>query len=124
MTDLRKRSRLVDALALDIDPGPEELRLAAAQDLTLPFFRACRAYLEAESARHFGVRPGGVVGPVCKGVDVRQGAIGRGAGGGMGDGAGGRLGRREPPAQGTNASLRGQLGTHTAVTDLSRRRRT
>jgi hypothetical protein len=49
--------RLVDALVLDADPGPEELRLAAAQDLTLPFLRACREYLEAESERHFGLRP-------------------------------------------------------------------
>jgi len=52
--------RLIGALVLDADPGPEELRLAAERNgLTLPFLRACREYLDTEAERHFGLRPTG-----------------------------------------------------------------
>jgi hypothetical protein len=47
--------RLVDGLALDAGPSPELLTRIAGGGLTMPFLEAGREYLEAESARYFGV---------------------------------------------------------------------
>jgi hypothetical protein len=46
-------ARLVHGLDLD---APTDPLGAAPRRLTMPFLRACREYLEAESERHFGLR--------------------------------------------------------------------
>ncbi|QFG13340.1 hypothetical protein SEA_GILGAMESH_148 [Streptomyces phage Gilgamesh] len=45
--------RLVRRLDLYAPPGPVD---DSVRDLAMPFLRACREYLEAESDRHFGLR--------------------------------------------------------------------